>query len=289
MDRTIRFPAPAGHATISSAGEASPEQQFLAHLPAIERCVAGLCARHGLSGAEADDFSGWVKLRLVEHDYAVLRKFSGRSSITTYLAVVIANLLRDHRVSVRGRWRPSAAARRLGHAAERLERLVYRQRLAVREAVAVLRSEGETMTDRELAELFQRIPVRLPLRPHEVDDVELTQLAGERGADAELDAADERSERDALRAALARSLDALPAEDRLIMRMRFWDDMSVADVARALGLPQKPLYRRIERNLVRLRERLLAEGVQPEQVLWFITSRADAGDFDDSDPSMVEA
>ena len=54
---------------------------------------------------------------------------------------------------------------------------------------------------------------------------------------------------------------AFAPEDRVIVRMRFWEGESVADIARALGLPQKPLYRRLERTLAALRRSLEAAGV----------------------------
>ena len=291
MDRTIGFPGAATDRAGQVTSGTSPETLFLTHLPAIDRCCAILCARHGLSGAEAEDFAGWARMQLLEDDYATLRKFSGRSSLQTYLAVVIANLFRDYRVRQRGRWRASAAARRLGRVAERLERLVYRQRLAFREAVSVLRSEGVSeVSDRELTDLFQQIPVRPALRPDLVDDMALADVPSDVSADATVQADEERNERDALRAALCRSLDALPAEDRVILRMRFWDEMSVADIARGLGLPQKPLYRRIERGLFQLKEHLQQEGVRAEHALAFISASESArSDFEEADPSMGEA
>jgi DNA-directed RNA polymerase specialized sigma24 family protein len=38
-----------------------------------------------------------------------------------------------------------------------------------------------------------------------------------------------------------------------VVRLIFWKELSVADVARSLGVPQKPLYRRLDRILKRLR------------------------------------
>ena len=46
--------------------------------------------------------------------------------------------------------------------------------------------------------------------------------------------------------------------------------IGVADVARVRSLPQKPLYRRIERILTQLRRDLPVEGVQPEQLREFL-------------------
>ena len=41
-------------------------------------------------------------------------------------------------------------------------------------------------------------------------------------------------------------LGALSVEDRAIVRMRFDESVSIADISRMLRLPQRPLYRRIE-------------------------------------------
>jgi RNA polymerase sigma factor for flagellar operon FliA len=54
---------------------------------------------------------------------------------------------------------------------------------------------------------------------------------------------------------------SLPAEDALIMRMRFWSEMSVADIARTLRVEQKPLYRRLDGIQAKLRAALESRGV----------------------------
>src|SRR5215212_7376883 len=104
----------------------NPEAMFLANLSLIDRIIAVTARRNALGGADAEDFGAWTKGRLVEGDYAILRKFNQRSSLATYLTVVITNLLRDYRNSRWGRWRPSAEARRCGPVAVRLEELLYR-------------------------------------------------------------------------------------------------------------------------------------------------------------------
>jgi RNA polymerase sigma factor (sigma-70 family) len=244
------------------------ESLFLAHLATIDRICAMVCARQGVRGENADDFTAWARMRLMENDYAILRQFGGRASAATFLSVVVANLFRDHRIRERGRWRCSAVARRLGPHAERLERLVYAHGLAFSEAARTLRSEtGDDISDRELAEIFAHLPVREPMRPQFEGDAGLLHVPTPASADAGLEAEAERHEREALRAGLGEALAMLPAEDRLILRMRYWDGVSVANIARDLRLEQKPLYRRIDLLLRRLRRHLVAAGVDPQAVL----------------------
>jgi RNA polymerase sigma factor for flagellar operon FliA len=239
------------------------EALFLSQLGWIERVLAVTCRRHALAHAEAEDFASWVTLRLIEDDYAVFRKFRGESSLTTYLAVVIAMLFRDYRTQRWGRWRPSAAARRRGPLVVRLETLVYRDRLRLEQAAELLRTAGQTrLSDRDLAAVLSELPVRRPMRPTDVGPEPLSDAPAFERAD-DLVLADEV---DAGRAAIDEALERLPVEDRLILRMRFWQGLSVAEIARGLGLEQKPLYRRIDRALSSLRGSLKGAGLSRDDV-----------------------
>lgn len=243
------------------------EAQFLECLPVVDRATGALSRRHGLREADAEDFASWVKLKLVENDYATLAKFRGESSISTYLTVVIAMLFRDYRVTRWGRWRPSAAARRCGNVAVRLEALVYRQGYPVRQAAEILRtSSDDTLSDGAVAKLLSRLPAREPLRPVPVGAEALEVIPAANTPEDVLvgAAADER--RAYMEEAMARAIERLDQEDRLMIRLRFWENLSVADIARALGTAQKPLYRRLERALAWLRRDLENEGLSAEEV-----------------------
>jgi RNA polymerase sigma factor for flagellar operon FliA len=242
------------------------EAQFLENLPRIEKTVAALARRHGFRGAEADDLASWVKLRLIENDYAVFQKFRGESALTTYLTVVIATLVQDYKVQLWGRWRPSAAAQRKGRVAVKLEALVYRQSYTLADAAEVLRSSGDTtLSDRELASLLAELPRRGPPRPRTVNEDALAAEAGPSGADEIVENESAVTERTTIETALKSAMDALEPEDRCVLTMRFWQEMSVADIARALDIPQKPLYRSLQRVLDELRRALVTAGVSAER------------------------
>ena len=242
----------------------------------VGRVSASLCRRNGLDADEAEDFAAWVRMRLVEDEYAILRKFRGESAITTYLTVVVTMLFRDYRVSHWGRWRPSAAARRQGDLAVRLETLVYRDGYRVDQAGEKLRAGGHTdLPDRELVRLLSTLPPRMHgTRPVEVGADPLDSLAGSSSADEAVAAEEAAGERTAAEEALRRALDALPQEDRVIVRMRIWEGLSVADISRALHVEQKPLYRRLERIFTRLREQMEGAGITREHVRRMLDDRA---------------
>lgn len=237
------------------------EAQLIDNLPLIDRLTASLARRHGLASDAGADFGSFVKLKLIEGEYAILRKFRGESSLSTYLTVVLAMLFREYRVRQWGRWRPSAAAVRRGPLAVRLETLVHRDGCAFDEAAQILRSSGQWGgTDRELGTLLAALPRRTAIRPEEVplDGVELAESASRSDDLAEAGEADAESV--AAEMALKKVLASLSAEDAVIIRMHFCEDASIADIARALALPQKPLYRRIDRLVARIRRSLETNG-----------------------------
>src|SRR5215831_14503938 len=245
---------------------AAAEALFLQHLARIEKTIGLLGRRHGFRDTDAADLASWIKLRLLEDDYAVFQKFRGESSITTYLTVVIATLIQDYKVQRWGRWRPSAAALRTGNIAVKLEALVYRHGYQLSEAAELLRSRGDTdLSDRDLAAMLADLPRRGPPRPREVSDDSLETKPGASSADEVLDREADIQERTTVEGALRAAVERMSPEDQCILTMRFWQDASVADIARTLNVPQKPLYRRLDRAFTLLRRELTRQGISSER------------------------
>jgi RNA polymerase sigma factor for flagellar operon FliA len=245
----------------------NPEILFLEHLDWINRVAEKTCTQHGVWGLEAEDFAASIRLKLMEDDYAIIRNHRGDSSLKTYLAVVVQRKFLDHWREDRGRWRPSAMARRLGPPAPELEALVYRDGFRLDQAGEMLRTSGRTtLSDRDLRGLLKELPPREP-RHREVsaDELPETQEADDR-ADKRVTGAETRALRDQVTGALKRAMDRLGAEDQVVVRMHFVDGLTLADVARALKIEQKPLYRRIKRLRDLLRTAMEAEGVHGEDV-----------------------
>ena len=254
------YPGPISCLGSDMADRQSLEAVFLAQLGWIERAAPAVCRRHGLSADETAEFTSWAKLKLVENDYSILARFRGESAITTYLVVVLAMLFRDYRTQHWGRWRPSAAARRRGAVAVRLETLVYRDRVPLRQAAEMLRSSGQTeLSDRELAALLAELPAHGAVRPIQLN-ADANDHAAPGGADDFLATEDAASgER-----AIAEAVRSLPPEDQVLLRLRFWEGLSVAEISRSLGLPQKPLYRRLDGAIGRVRAALERAGMSKE-------------------------
>jgi len=146
-----------------------PEEVFLENLGVIERICSFIGRRNHLSDDDTAEFTAEAKFRLIEDDYAIFRKYEGRSLLSTYLTTVITRLYHQYRIEQRGKWRPSAEARRLGDPAVVLERLITRDGLTLHEAVETLATGDSHVTRHDLEQMYLRLPSRPP-RPVLVSD-----------------------------------------------------------------------------------------------------------------------
>lgn len=245
----------------------NPGDLFRANLPLIDRTIDRVCRRSRLYGPDAEDFASDVRVALMADDYAVLRKWEQRSSLATFLTVVVQRMLADRRVKAYGRWHPSAEAQRLGEAAVVLERLLRRDRRTVEEAVPLVRAIDPELTRAEVEALARRLPDRME-RPRAVDveDVGEQVFVADDGADARALGSERRRLSAEASSAIRQAMDSMSAEDRTILRFHYGASMTLADISRAMRLPQRPLYRRIERLHGELRKVLVRAGINEKTV-----------------------
>ena len=261
------------------------EQFFLDNLPLINSATAFVCGKYGLKGADAEDFRSVVMIKLIEDDYAVLRKFENRCSLKTYLVIVIKRHYADQMIHEMGKWRPSVRARQLGDAAILMERLRSRDGLGHAEALAIVRQKHTELDSRALEAIASSIVTWRVPRVEEVERTEeMPEPASGISAEDEL-LMSERKEAECRTSAIVnQELARLTAEDRLIMKLRYLDAMKVSAMAERLKVDQKQLYRRIERLGAKLKEALLAAGIKISDIRDMLTKSADALQFDFGPP-----
>jgi len=260
--RTARAnPAPSKTADPPARGRTLLET----HLALIQRKLHYLSRRSGLPDLEAEEFRSWALFKLVDDDYRILGSWEGRSSFPTFLNVVLVNLLRDYRTHLWGKWRPCAASRRRGRESVLLERLLVRDGLSLDQTLARLRTEhGISLAPDEAMKLAAGLPRRQERR--RVSEEELLQIP----VDGQVEVRIEEKERACtvvrLRALLVPLLRSLPAEDRLLLKLHFFDGLTIAATAKALRRPQRELYVVRDRCLARIRRSLEEGGLSSEQV-----------------------
>lgn len=244
-----------------------PREVLTANLRTVERVIAFVARRYRLDPADAEDFASIVKLRLVENDYAVLRAYEERCAFATYISVVVQRMALDFRIHMWGRWHASAEAKRLGPIAVELEQLLHRDGRTVEEAVTITGGKHTDVTRDSLVALVQRLPPRAP-RHRDVGLEEVADAEAALPADAEdtVFAEERRRTSERLSTLMSAAIAQLPPDDRLILQLRFEGGMTVAQIARSLGLDQKLTYRRIERNMREMKRALERSGIDSHDV-----------------------
>jgi RNA polymerase sigma factor (sigma-70 family) len=240
------------------------EDLLLANLALLERLGRAACRGSKMTAEDVEDFLSDVKVKLIERDYAALRSFEGRCSMATWLALLVQRQLLDYRARVSGRFRPSAEAQRIGPAVMRLEVLVVRDRKSIEVALEILQHEGNAMTRDEAEKMLAKLPART-IRPVAVP---LDGIETEPPAQA-IDPAVSREHATVSRMISKTIRDVireLPTQDQAVLQMLFAAGMSVADIARCLGIGQQVLYRRVRRLCAQFRDELIAAGIDAKRV-----------------------
>jgi DNA-directed RNA polymerase specialized sigma24 family protein len=117
-----------------------------------------------------------------------------------------------------------------------------------------VRALQPSLNDSDVRDLADRLPLRrafpraVPLTGDE--------LAAPDRADARTREGDTRRMSERAAQIVRETIAALPADERMLVRLRYGGGTSIADAARILGVPQRPLYRRIEALLRQLRTAL---------------------------------
>ena len=245
------------------------QRLLLDHLDLVDQIVRTTGRRRHLSAAEREDFASFVNLRLIEDDYAILRKFQNRSSLWTYLAAVIERMSLDFCAEKWGRWRPSAMAERLGHVAVTLERLVTRDSHTIEEAIEIVRTHHEVgLTHAELRRIWEQLPVRM--RITEVGEEAAATVSSSDTSEVDVEDAHRHEAIARLQRVLKTAFDQIAAKDRVLIALRFDQDLSMVEIAKLTGSSVPTLHRRLDKSVTQLRQALTREGFDPRQIAGLI-------------------
>jgi len=232
----------------------SPTPRDLAVLDSV---IATIVRSGRLTPEDGEDFRQTIYLRLAERGGDLFRRFDGRSSLRTYLFVVVNRMLLDWRNHTYGKWRPSVAARRHGAVAISLDRLINRDGYSVEQAIEQVQCLQPGVDAGRLRHLAATLPER---RTRHIVATELSEQTTTGFADP-VEAQQRTLEVRLHRAALARALEGLDTGDRRLIWLRYYRRLTVPAVAAQLQTEPQILYRRFNRIMRVLRQRLMERGV----------------------------
>ena len=173
----------------------------------------------------------------------------GRAKFETWLTTVVANLCVDWRRRQHGRFRPIKAIAALPELDQLVYRYVYVRGMPRDECLHVLQAKFPALTERELAEINARLfslltpqqrwqlSVRtasiLPIGDASTPDGDDASVQPEDPGPGPEELSQTEQERLQLEAAMAR----LPSQQRLLLRLRYQQNLTLEEIARLTRLP----------------------------------------------------
>ena len=234
------------------AGLASPEPgaAWKEFLQRHSRTILRIVRRYETDPGRVEDCFQRVCGALSDHQFARLRSYRQDSParFNTWLMTVTANLCIDWRRQKRGRFRPVRAVARLSDREQQVYRCLYVRRLSRIECLSTLTPQFPDLTEREISDINARLFALLTPQQRwqlgartaahgpqadeltlELDDAALQIEEPGPGPEELAQSAQEQGR-------LAAAMSELPARERLLLRLRYEQDLTLAEVARLTGL-----------------------------------------------------
>ena len=208
--------------------------------------------------------------QLIKDRAKKLRKFreTGAATFSTWLRAVVRNLCIDWNRKQFGRPRPFRSVTRLSSFDQQVFHLVYEQNTPAEESLAILASGFPNVTPNHLDESKERINKVLTPNQRWALARRVARNSNGHGPTQEVDALDHdypdpapNPESNAVQNERKRSLDralaTLSPQERLMIRLRFEQDLTLDQVAKLLGLTNaQHTDRRIKQILEHLRRKM---------------------------------
>jgi len=223
---------------------------------------------------DAADCFQFVCERLCEGQFRRLRRFApdGAAKFTTWLRAVVRNLCLDWQRKHFGRPRMFRSVARLSDLDQLVFRLVHERGMTEAEALLHLAPRFPQLTPQLLSEAIERVNGALTsnqnwlLRTRKTPDRRLSVSPADDEQRIEATSKDRDPETLAItaecKALLAQALRKLPTNERLLLRLRFEEEMTLDQIAKLLqlGNPQR-VDRQLKQILVRLRTELESDAL----------------------------
>lgn len=241
---------------------------FESNLSITDKIVKKYCSGHNIVGDEADECRSYVYEKIIDNDYQKIREFKGKSSYETYMTTVISRILID-RMRSGGRWRPSQKALRIGKEAVILEELVFRKKYSFEQAYNILTTNHNISIERERAYEIITLLQRKRLTSALPRDVELTDDVSDKKVtlpDAAAINKETSKVKDQLDDIVREMRNLLSNEERLLLRMRFADNIKISEIARVLKKDRDYIDKKLKAILTNFKNEILARNISIDDI-----------------------
>jgi RNA polymerase sigma factor (sigma-70 family) len=232
------------HALLSGPDCGSAWGEFLRQYAAL---ILSLARQFNVDEQDHSDCFIYACEQLSDNSFHRLRQWQPQDGVgfTAWLRVVVARLCTDFYRQRFGRSRPNRAAVEGGPLHERVFHLRFVRHYSLAESLETLRPDYPQLSEMELAGIITRLNRSLTPRQHwhlqlrqpgfvSLEGME-TEASPSRETETALDAEQEASAGEQ-RARVQAAVRQLPAQDRLLLRLRYEQDLSFREIAELAGL-----------------------------------------------------
>jgi RNA polymerase sigma factor (sigma-70 family) len=235
----------------SGRGDAAWSEFLARYSPLIMHVVR----RHGLDDDSATETCNYVCASLSDDGFRRLLCFrpDGPARFKTWLIAVVSNLCVDQRRKEQGRSRPPQCVSRLPELDQQVYRCIYERRMSRGQCLQTLMPRFPDLIDATVSEINARLftlltpqqrwqlsvrtsPPKPVVRDEGSDEDDPARQVVDPGPGPDELTAHLQEQR-----RLQDALSKLPAEQRLLLRLRYEQDLTLAEVARLTG--QSDLFR----------------------------------------------
>jgi len=257
------------------------QQQTLEHWPMINHLAKRRFSREEL----AEEAALFVMDKLAEKNWQRVQAFSGKASLSTYLASVSLRLLEDFSRNRFGRLQAPGWVRKLGGIWMSLFRLLCLERYSPAEAVEILSSQqarNKQAVERTAYQLLGELPHCGGRQGESVtlEDEMIDPEAEQAGPSQRLEEEEraqwlhavaqiffDQERTDTVLPVLKKihqvKLELVPRE-RLLLKLCFRDGLPVAEAGRMLGWNRHQVHGRLRRLLQKIRQQFCAAGLEED-------------------------
>jgi RNA polymerase sigma factor (sigma-70 family) len=268
------MPDPGIAELLQALGSQEPQPAWNSFLQTFSVSICEVVRWFERDADDAEDCFLYVCEQLSRKQFRRLRRFDphGRASFLTWLRAVVRNLCLDWHRSRFGRYRVFQSVARLSDLDQQVFRYVCEQGFSAEQCTEALNPRFSGISTEQVEHSLQRL--RNTLAPREMEQLDARRRRallmnsgglGEAGCQEPIDPAPDPEIQVAVQEGwddVQRALARLAAPDRLLLLLRFDQELTLAQVARVLGLKDpQTADRRIREVLARVREYL---GVHPE-------------------------
>jgi RNA polymerase sigma factor (sigma-70 family) len=237
------------------------ETGWTTFLDAYSSLINKIVGRYAAEASAVDDCFEYVCAKFSDDDFRRLRQFdpAGPARFRTWLTVATANLCRDWRRSQFGRQRQPSFVQKLPELEQQVFQLLFRKGMTHHECLHVIKNRYPKVKavdiERISGELYRALSAnqhwQLSLRRHDpisADEIELFDDTPATHPDIQL-----QHDQDLQRLALA--LARLEPEQRLLLQLRYQQDLTLNEVADLVGIDDPFKARRaIDKALAALKK-----------------------------------